>query len=212
MSRTRIKFCGMTRPGDVRLACELGVDAVGLVFAARSPRVLDLDAAVALKSALTPFVSIVALFMDNPADEIERVVRKLRPLLLQFHGSESEADCRRWGLPYLKVVAMAGESDARGLATRYPSAAGLLLDGHAAGESGGGGRSFDWTRIPSDIGRPWLLAGGLHPGNVGEAIRRARPWGVDVSSGIESAPGVKDGEKMKRFVDEVRRADGATAG
>jgi phosphoribosylanthranilate isomerase len=212
VSRTRIKFCGMTRPGDVRLACELGVDAVGLVFAERSPRRLDLDQAMALRSALAPFVDIVALFMDAPAEQVERIVRSLRPQALQFHGDESEAECRRWGIPYLKAISMADRVDARSLVARYPSAAGLLLDSHAAGESGGSGRSFDWTRIPSDIGRPWLLAGGLRPENVGEAMGAVRPWGVDVSSGIESAPGVKDGEKMRRFVEEVRRAENAPAG
>ncbi len=210
--RTRIKFCGLTRPGDVRLACELGVDAVGLVFAEASPRRLTLAQAMALRVAVSPFVSVVALFMDNPPAEIERVVRTLKPQVLQFHGDEHEMECRRWGLPFFKVVPMAGEVDARGLAARYPSAAGLLLDGHAVGEPGGGGRSFDWSRIPGELARPWLLAGGLNADNVGRAIRAARPWGVDVSSGIESAPGLKDGEKMRRFVEEVRRADNATAG
>lgn len=210
--RTRIKFCGLTRPGDVRLACELGVDAVGLVFAANSPRRLTLEAAAAVRGAVAPFVSVVALFMDNAPAEIERVLRGIRPHVLQFHGQENEAACRRWGLPYFKAVPMGGNADARGLAARYPSAAGLVLDGHAAGEPGGSGRSFDWFRVPGELARPWLLAGGLGPDNVGRAIRAAWPWGVDVSSGIESAPGLKDGEKMRRFVDEVRRADNAAPG
>lgn len=204
--RTRVKFCGMTRPGDVRLAGELGVDAVGFVFA-DSPRRLSLDQARALRDAVPPMVDVVALFMDNPAEEVEAVIRAIGPDLLQFHGNEDEAFCRRFGRRYLKAIPMGGGLDPAETAARYPSAAALLLDGHGAGEPGGGGRAFDWSRIPAGLDRPWLLAGGLGPHNVWEAIRRARPWGVDVSSGIESAPGLKDGEKMKRFMQEAHRAD-----
>lgn len=204
--RTRVKFCGMTRPGDVRLAGELGVDAVGFVFAA-SPRRVELAQARALREAVPPMVDVIALFMDNPANEVEAVVRALAPDLLQFHGAEDEAFCRRWGRAYLKAIPMAGDVDVTEAAARYGSAAGLLLDGHGAGEPGGSGRAFDWSRVPAGLGRPWFLAGGLGPHNVWEAIRRAHPWGVDVSSGIESAPGLKDGEKMSRFMQEVRRAD-----
>ena len=208
--RTRIKFCGMTRPGDARLAGELGVDAIGLVFAAASQRRLDLAQARAVRNAVPPMVSVVALFMDNAGKEIEAVVEGVRPHLLQFHGREPEAFCDRWGLPWIKAVAMGG-ADARhaakGWIKAYPRASGFILDGHAPGEAGGGGRAFDWECVPP-IGRPWLLAGGLTPDNVGAAVTRLRPWGVDVSSGIEHAPGVKDGAAMKRFIDEVRRADG----
>lgn len=205
--RTRIKFCGLTRPGDVRLAVELGVDALGFVFAAASPRRLDVDQAEGLRQVVPPLVDTVALFMDNPGSEIAAAIRVLRPTLLQFHGSEDDAFCRGFGLPFIKTVAMGqGATDAALARKRYPSATAFLLDGHGPGQPGGRGERFDWTTIPP-LGRPVFVAGGLAPGNVGQAIRAARPFAVDVSSGIESAPGIKDGEKMQQFVDEVRRAD-----
>ncbi|WP_246149819.1 phosphoribosylanthranilate isomerase [Arenimonas fontis] len=207
MSRTRIKFCGLTRPGDVRLAVELGVDAIGFVFAAGSPRRLEPGQALALREAVPPPVAAVALFMDNPAEEVRRIVRALRPDLLQFHGGEDETFCRGFDRPYLKVLAMGqGGTEARQALARYPSASGFLLDGHAPGQRGGSGQAFDWSRAPAP-GRPVWLAGGLGPDNVGRAIRAVRPYAVDVSSGIERAPGIKDGAKMQAFVEEVRRAD-----
>lgn len=205
--RTRIKFCGLTRPGDVRLAVELGVDALGFVFAAASPRRLAFEQIEGLRQAVPPLVDAVALFMDNPGSEVEAALRALRPNLLQFHGSEDDAFCRSFGLPFVKTVAMGqGAGDAMLARKRYPSASAFLLDGHGPGQPGGGGERFDWTTIPP-LGRPVFLAGGLVPANVGQAIRAARPYAVDVSSGIETAPGLKDGEKMQQFVDEVRRAD-----
>ena len=210
--RTRIKFCGMTRPGDVRLAGELGVDAVGFVFAAGSRRRVEPAQAAAMREALAPMVDAVALFMDNDADEVRDVVAAVRPTLLQFHGGEDEAFCRAFGLPYLKAVAMGGGEapDPLALHARYPTAAGFLLDAHAPGEGGGGGRRFDWTRIPRGLTKPILVAGGLTPDNVHEAVLATRPWGVDVASGVEAdgeSPGIKDGVRMRRFVEEVRRAD-----
>ena len=205
--RTRIKFCGMTRVEDVRLAAALGVDAIGLVFAARSPRRIDAARGRELRAATGPLVHAVALFMDNDISEVANVISMLRPTLLQFHGGETAADCERHGLPYLKAVPMAAGADLREVAARHPRAAGFVLDGHAPGQAGGSGATFDWTRVPRDFDRPLLLAGGLNPGNVAEAIRIARPYAVDVSSGIEAAPAIKDAQHMRRFVDEVRRAD-----
>ncbi|TYT25133.1 phosphoribosylanthranilate isomerase [Luteimonas viscosa] len=210
--RTRIKFCGMTRPGDVRLAGELGVDAVGFVFAVPSPRRLEPDQAAAMREALAPMVDAVALFMNNDAEEVRQVVGVVRPSLLQFHGDEDEAFCRMFGLPYIKAVAMgAGASpDPLALHARYPSAAGFLLDAHAPGEAGGTGRAFDWSLAPRGMTKPILVAGGLTPDNIHDAVLATRPWGVDVASGVEApgeAPGVKDGARMRRFVEEVRRAD-----
>lgn len=205
--RTRIKFCGLTRPGDVRLASELGVDAIGFVFAAASPRRLSLAQAAALRPAVPPLVDLVALFMDNPGSEVAAVVRQLRPSLLQFHGAEDDAFCRGFGLPFIKTLAMGGDApEAVAAARRFPSAAAFLLDGHGPGEAGGRGERFDWRQAPA-LGRPVFLAGGLHAGNVAQAIAEAGPFAVDVSSGIESAPGIKDGARMQQFVDEARRAD-----
>ena len=209
--RTRVKFCGLTRAGDVRLASELGVDAIGFVFAEGSPRRLQPEEARAMRNALGPLVDAVALFMDNSAEDVREVVRQVRPSMLQFHGDEDDAFCRSFGLPYLKAIPMGdkrgGSETSTVLQMRYPGVAGFLFDSHGKGENGGSGRAFDWSTLPTGLGKPFVLAGGLHPDNVFDAIQATLPWGVDVSSGIESAPGIKDGDKMRRFVEEVRRAD-----
>ena len=207
--RTRIKFCGMTRAGDIRLAGELGVDAVGFVFARGSSRRVSPGEARAMRHAVAPMVDVIALFRNNSREEVREVMRMLRPDLLQFHGEEDEVFCRSFNMPYLKAVAMGGSESiaARALQQAHPQAAGFLLDSHAPGGSGGSGMAFDWSQVPVGLHRPFLLAGGMRPDNVCDAILATRPWGVDVSSGIESAPGVKDGDKMRRFVEEVRRAD-----
>jgi phosphoribosylanthranilate isomerase len=208
VTRTRIKFCGLTRVEDVRTAVELGVDAVGFVLTRKSRRFIEPAQARALRDALPPFVDAVALFMDDAAEWVEEVVARLRPDLLQFHGEESADFAARFPTAYLKAVPMASVADVPGYAARHPAARGFLLDSHAAGAVGGSGGTFDWTRVPRDFGRPLVLAGGLDAGNVAEAIATARPYAVDVSSGIETAPGIKDAAKMRAFVEAVRRADG----
>lgn len=208
--RTRIKFCGFTRPGDIRMACELGADAIGFVFARSSPRRVEAEEARAMRHALAPLVDAVALFMDNSIEEVREVVRHMRPTLLQFHGAEDDAFCRAFGIPYMKAIAMGSELASQhpgNLQTRYPAAAGFLFDSHAEGQPGGSGKPFDWSGIPAGVQKPFVLAGGLSADNVFEAIQATLPWGVDVSSGIEISPGIKDGDKMRRFVEEVRRAD-----
>lgn len=208
--RTRIKFCGLTRAGDVRLASELGVDAIGFVFVPDSARYVRAEDARVMRGALAPLVDAVALFRDNPAEDVRNVIKLVRPSLLQFHGSEDDAFCRSFGTPYLKAIAMgngADPGDATALQLRYPAAAALLFDGHGGDVQGGNGNRFDWSRIPTGLLKPFVLAGGLSPDNVFDAIQKTLPWGVDVSTGIESAPGIKDGERMRRFVEEVRRAD-----
>ncbi|MET0893427.1 MAG: phosphoribosylanthranilate isomerase [Pseudoxanthomonas sp.] len=207
MTHTRIKFCGLTRAEDVRLAVELGVDYVGLVFAPRSPRKLSLPQARLLRDLVPEEIAVVALVMDNARADVQAVVEAVQPDLLQFHGSETDSFCSGFGVPYLKAIAMGGtEGDAAALAAGFPGAYGLLLDGHGVGEQGGSGQRFDWRRMPR-LDKPVLLAGGLTSENVATAIHTARPWGVDVSSGIESAPGLKSADRMRLFVDEARRAD-----
>ncbi len=203
--RTRIKFCGLTRAGDVRLASELGVDAIGFVFAADSQRRVRAEEARAMRSALEPLVDAIAVFRDNEAEDVRETVRQVRPTVLQFHGSEDDAFCRGFGLPYIKGITIGdGPVDnAVALQVKYPAASAFLFDGPAPGD----GVAFDWSRIPTGLGKPFMIAGGLRPGTVFEAIQLTLPWGVDVSSGVESEPGVKDGERMRRFVEEVRRAD-----
>lgn len=209
--RTRIKFCGLTRAGDLRLAAELGADAIGFVFAEGSPRQVSPAQARALRAAVPPLVGAVAVFRNNGAEEVRDAVAHARPSLLQFHGDEDDAFCRRFGLPWIKAVGMGGggRTDAAALAAAFPGAAGFLFDSHGGGHDGGSGRAFDWTMLPAGLERPLLLSGGLSPANVRAAVAAARPWGVDVSSGIEYAPGRKDGERMRAFVQEVRCADSA---
>lgn len=206
--RTRIKCCGMTRPEDALLAARLGADAIGVVFTARSKRRVTLGQAQAIREVLPPFVHMVALFMDDNADDVEAVNDSLRPDYLQFHGAESEAWCAQFGRPYLKAIAMGGATAVPESLNDYPRAAALLLDGHGLGEAGGSGKTFDWSSMPRNLTQPLILAGGLTPGNVAEAVRIARPWAVDVSSGVESAPGIKDAHKLESFIRAVRGADG----
>jgi phosphoribosylanthranilate isomerase len=204
-TRTRIKFCGMTRPADAEAAARLGADAVGLVLAPESPRFIGLREAVIIRRRLPPFVQAVALFRNAAVDEVRRALDELRPDLLQFHGEESPGYCEAFGWPYLRAVPMKGGAALGDWERRFASAAALLLDAHGAGEQGGQGRPFDWSAIRSS--RPFVLAGGLTPDNVGQAVRQVRPYAVDVSSGIERSPGIKDEDKMQRFIEAVRSAD-----
>ena len=205
--RTRVKFCGMTRAADVDAAVALGVDAIGLVLAPGSPRFLPVEQAAIIRRRLPPLVQAVALFRNAPPDEVRRAIEELQPDLLQFHGDESPEHCGSFGRPYLRAVPMKHGADLAEWERRFAGATALLLDAHGAGEAGGQGRAFDWSAIPAS--RPYVLAGGLTPENVGAAVRSVRPYAVDVSSGIEQAPGVKDATKMRRFIEEVRKADEA---
>ena len=203
---TRIKCCGMTRVEDALLAAKLGADAIGLVFTARSKRRVTLEQARAIVGALPPFVGAVALFMDDDAELVQEVIEAVQPDLLQFHGEEPDNWCAQFGRRFVKGIAMGAGKVALHKLRRYPSAAGLLLDGHGLGEAGGSGKAFDWSLMPTELEQPLILAGGLTPVNVAEAIRIARPWAVDVASGVESAPGIKDPQKLADFIHAVRNA------
>ena len=204
--RTRVKICGITRVADARAAADAGADAIGLVFYAPSPRMLALEQARALRRALPPFVCAVALFVDPDAAEVARVIEAVRPDALQFHGDEPPEFCAGFGLPYLKACRVRPGVDLLEYLRPYSDAAGWLADAYVEGY-GGRGASFDWCLVPAERARPLILSGGLTPGNVGEAIRRVRPWGVDVSSGVESAKGIKDAAKIAAFLAEVKHAD-----
>lgn len=202
--RLRIKCCGITRADDALRAAALGADAIGLVFTRRSPRFVEPALAATIRAALPPFVAAVALFMDDEPGWVREVTDVVQPDLLQFHGVETAEFCAAFDRRYLKAIAMADDGKVAAAMAAHPRAAGFLLDGHATGAMGGQGRPFDWARIPPALGRPWLLAGGLGADNVAAAIRAARPFGVDVSSGIESAPGIKDALRMADFIAAVR--------
>jgi phosphoribosylanthranilate isomerase len=206
--RTRIKICGVTRPEDARVAAVAGADAVGLVFYPHSPRALDLVAAEAVAAVLPPFVSRVALFLDPAVADVQAVIDTLCPDLLQFHGEESPEFCGCFGVPYMKAVPMGDEdSDPAVYAERFADACALLLDGHRAGQAGGRGEGFAWERRGGAHAMRIVLAGGLTPDNVAAAIRNLRPYAVDVSSGVESAPGVKDAERIRAFAAAVYATD-----
>jgi phosphoribosylanthranilate isomerase len=204
--RTRIKFCGITRAEDAALAVSLGVDALGFVLVPASPRSIDPDAAYAIRCTLPPLVTAVALFRNAEQAFVREALQILKPDIAQFHGDEDVAYCESFGIPYFKVVAMAEPQDLPKLAKTFASAAALLLDGHDAKSMGGSGLTFDWSRV-QPVNKPLILAGGLKPGNVADGITQARPFAVDVSSGIEASPGIKDSEKMRAFALAVRRAD-----
>ena len=204
--RTRVKICGITRCEDAQLAVDAGVDAIGLVFYEKSPRFVSNEIAAEISQLVPAFVSRVALFKDADKQAVEAVLQAVEIDLIQFHGSETPDFCQQFALPYIKAVGVKGtEHDAdflRNSAESYRSAKALLLDGHAPGEAGGTGESFDWASI-ARIEKPVVLAGGLTPENVAQAIALVQPFAVDVSSGVESAPGIKDKEKVAAFMKQV---------
>ena len=207
MSPTRIKICGLTRPQDVRAAVDAGADAIGFVFYPPSPRAVSIEHAAELVALLPPFVTSVGLFVNPAPGEVDAVLERVPLQLLQFHGDEAEAECARYGRPWIKAARMRPGVDLLEFAASHPRASGILVDAFVDGY-GGGGKTFDWTLIPAGFARPLVLSGGLDADNVVDAVRRVRPWAVDVSSGVESAKGIKDAEKIAAFIAGVRHADG----
>ena len=205
--RTRIKFCGFTRTEDARYAARLGVDAIGLVFYPRSPRNVTIEKATEIVMSLPAFVSVVALFVDAEITAVRDVLAKIPVDCLQFHGDEPPEMCRLFGKRYIKAMRMKENTDIKLLAEQYHDADGLLLDAYHPDAKGGTGKCFDWSLIPSACPLPIVLAGGLDERNVGVAITQAKPYAVDVSSGIESDKGIKDNIKMAAFVKAVTQGD-----
>ena len=207
MHRTRIKICGLTREEDVRAAVSAGADAIGFVFYPPSPRFVSFESAAELARLIPPFVTTVGLFVNAGRDYVENALEAVPLQVLQFHGDETEADCFGYGLPYIKAGRMRPGLDLLKYAASFPCAQGLLLDAFVEGY-GGGGETFDWSLIPSGLPLPLILSGGLHAGNVAEAVRCVQPWAVDVSSGVEAAKGIKDADRITEFVAGVQNAHG----
>jgi phosphoribosylanthranilate isomerase len=205
---TFIKICGLTRPEDVAQACRLGVDAVGYVLHPASPRYRRPEQLAELEAARDPRVQPVLLVVKPDEAELSRALDAVPRAIVQFHGEQTPAQCRALGRPYWRAIAMSEGTDLLEFALRFSDARALLLDGAPPGQ-GGLGQRFDWALLPARPLRrvPLILAGGLDPANVGQAIARARPDGVDVSSGVEDAPGIKGAARMREFVQAVRRAD-----
>ncbi len=205
MNRVKIKICGLTRAEDVQAAVKAGADAIGFVFTA-SPRCISIDKAIELSDYVPGGVLRVGLFLNQHRSEIERVTGSVALDILQFHGSETEQECSCFKLPWLKAVAMENAESVKQAEQDFPGAAGLLLDSHAKGKRGGSGKSFDWS-LSRTVEKPVWLAGGLNADNVIRAIQTVRPYAVDVSSGVESEPGIKDPARLKAFVKAVRQAE-----
>jgi phosphoribosylanthranilate isomerase len=205
--RTRVKICGLTRRADVDAAVAAGVDAIGFVFHPPSPRAVSPQDARDLCAGLPPFVTAVGLFVDASPEHVRSTLNRVPLELLQFHGEEDPELCASFGRRWIKAIRMHAGVDLAEEQRRYEQAAGLLLDTFDPARPGGTGRRFDWDRIPAAIASSIVLAGGLDGENVGEAIRRVRPFGVDVSGGVEASKGVKDQDKIRDFMQRVNDVD-----
>jgi len=204
---TAVKICGITRPEDALAAARAGAHAIGLVFYAKSPRHVTPARAAEIVRVLPPFVTTVGLFVDATAEEVRAALAEAPVGLLQFHGDETPEFCRQFKRPYVKAVRVKAGVDLLQYAQEYHDAKALLLDAYVEGLHGGSGAAFDWSLIPRGLPLPVILSGGLTPENVTEAVRRVRPSAVDVSSGVESAKGIKDAQKIAAFIKGVRNAD-----
>jgi phosphoribosylanthranilate isomerase len=204
---TRIKICGLTRVEDVFAAAAHGADAIGLVFYAKSPRHVSIVQAVKLASVVPPFVTLVGLFVNPTESEVREVLADVPLDVLQFHGEEPPEFCRQFHRPYLKAARVEANTDLLQYAARYADAQGLLLDAYVDGTHGGTGASVDWALIPPTLPMLVILSGGLHAGNVAQAIQQVRPYAVDVSSGVEVAKGIKEAAKIAAFIEKVKDVD-----
>ena len=202
---TRIKICGIKRLNDAQKAVECGADAIGLIFVEKSPRYVSLTEARVIAESMPPFVTVVGLFMNASAETVREALKVVPLNLLQFHGEESPEFCDQFEVPYIKVLRMRDNANVVAFAQDYPNAAGILLDSYHKDAGGGTGQSFDWDLIPDDVPLPLILAGGLNSENVASAIEAVKPYAVDVSSGVESEPAIKDHEKIEQFIKEVLR-------
>jgi phosphoribosylanthranilate isomerase len=198
--RTRAKICGITTVEDAQAAVAAGADAIGLVFHAKSPRHVTVEKAFEIVTSLPPFVDAVGLFVNTDPYEVNSVLSRVRLDLLQFHGDETAFYCQSFGRPYIKAIRVRHGVDLLQSAAEYASARALLLDTYQEGVAGGTGETFDWNLIPKNLPKPVILAGGLTPLNVGEAISRVQPYAVDVSGGVEREKGIKDADKIVAFM------------
>ncbi|NBT27991.1 MAG: phosphoribosylanthranilate isomerase [Gammaproteobacteria bacterium] len=205
--RTRIKICGIKSPEDAVVAIESGADAIGLVFYEPSARHVDLETAGRVRARLPALVHSVGVFVDPSESYVREVLAQAGLSVLQFHGSESRDFCEQFELPYIKAIPMSESVDLKTLTGLHPQASAFLLDTYSAAQAGGSGKAFDWQRAKVRLPAPVLLAGGLSPSNVHRALTDALPWGVDVSSGVESSPGVKNQSKIKAFCHAVQLWD-----
>jgi phosphoribosylanthranilate isomerase len=204
-ARTRVKVCGLTRPEDALAAARFGADAIGLIFYPRSPRGVDIERARKVRKVLPPFVTVVGVFVDPQADFVERAIGEVSLDLVQFHGGEPPEFCQACSRPYVKAIRVRPGIDLHQVTRRYSSARALMLDSFAPGKHGGTGKTFDWSLIPADLALPFILAGGLTPENVADAVASVSPFAVDANGGVEASTGIKDHHKLEAFIREVNR-------
>ncbi|KPG98821.1 phosphoribosylanthranilate isomerase [Pseudomonas sp. RIT-PI-r] len=206
MPAVRSKICGITRMEDALAAVEAGADAIGFVFYAKSPRAVSVQQARAIIKALPPFVTTVGLFVNASRCELGEILDAVPLDLLQFHGDEVAEDCEGWRRPYIKALRVKAGDDIAAAVDAYPSASGVLLDTYVEGVPGGTGEAFDWSLIPQGLSKPLILAGGLTPENIADAVARVKPYAVDVSGGVEASKGIKDHAKIRAFINAARKA------
>jgi len=210
--RTRIKICGITRPADAREAMEAGVDAIGLIFYPHSPRRINVGAAAEIAADVPAFLNVIGVFVDREVKEIEKVLLKVSISCLQFHGDELAEDCEQFGLPYIKTIRMKNDVIPERAAEAHPNARALLLDTYHSSKYGGTGETFFWEHGRNFKARSIIIAGGLTPTNVSEAMMLSGAYGIDVSTGVESEPGIKDSNKIRDLVAVVRAHDHVMTG
>jgi phosphoribosylanthranilate isomerase len=200
---TRVKVCGVTRLEDALLAAELGASAIGFVFWPRSPRFIDPGRAAAIARELPPLITTVGVFVDQPIEEVRRIAQRVPLMAVQLHGSEPVEYARQLLQPVIRAVAVNDHFTTSSLDV-IPAEITVLLDAHDPVRRGGTGQTIDWTTASQAAARrPVFLSGGLNPANIAEAITRVHPYGVDLSSGVESAPGVKDPARLRALFEAV---------
>ncbi len=207
---TRIKICGISNCEDAKLACDSGADAIGLVFYPPSPRYVNIEQALNIVNALPPFITTVALFVNEERSVIHTILKQVNINLIQFHGDESEKFCASFNRPYIKAVRMKEGLDLYTIQNKYATAKGLLLDTYKKGIPGGTGETFNWHKVPHDLDLPIILAGGLVAENISYAIRQVKPYAVDVSGGVEAThikkKAQKDPQKIIQFITQAKQA------
>lgn len=203
--RTRVKICGITRLTDALDAIRLGADALGFVFYQPSPRAVSIEQARSIIQQLPPFVTTVGLFVDASCEEVQQVLAQVPLNLLQFHGDEPESYCQQFAVPWIKALRMQPDVDIVAKIAEYPHANGILLDAWHPQLKGGTGESFDWRHWPQS-NKPLILAGGLTPENVTEAIHLTQAYAVDVSGGVEVSKGIKEFTLLQAFMAGVNAA------
>jgi phosphoribosylanthranilate isomerase len=209
VNSTRVKICGITRVEDARAAADAGADAIGLVFYPKSSRYIECSAAANIIRVVGPFVTVVGLFVNATVEDVTSTLSEVDLALLQFHGDEDETYCKQFGRPYIKAIRMEQGLDVAEAMSQYPSASGFLFDAWNKDKYGGTGETFEWNRMPDLNDRPYsnnnalILAGGLTPGNVAEAVAATKPYAVDVSGGVEISPGIKSEQLIQQFIDRA---------